>query len=411
MSWISKIWGEDKENQFKGFILFFLSIIFGVSIIILFTLRFFEMGEKLPLNPMFYFTFLVVISGILALKSRFKSSLILIFILFFELFFAYGGFALAKIGVNGFRSFLPEKNYSQYLFHPTLGALPNPTFSNQAISHTSYGLRSSSKAFNSSLPHIAVFGGSTTYDIGVTSNEKTWVSMLGKILTEFSISNNGVPGYSTVEHVIQTSFYADRAGTMPVCSIYYIGWNDIRNFGFNELDSGYAHFHMLSQYGNLRIRYSFNSLSPTLNMISAFILRNELPFPIKSGNLGKDITLDDPLFEIVENNLSAISAINSSRGIKTIFIPQMLDRSRLTDKKQVYGWLPFVYDTDVWPLQERFNLFLQNMAADLGDDFIDLNINNFTSSDFADIGHFNDIGAEKMSQIVAPYAKSICSEN
>ena len=63
MSWISKIWGEDKENQFKGFILFFLSIIFGVSIIILFTLRFFEMGEKLPLNPMFYFTFLVVISG------------------------------------------------------------------------------------------------------------------------------------------------------------------------------------------------------------------------------------------------------------------------------------------------------------------------------------------------------------
>ena len=308
MSWINKIWGEEKERQFKGFILIFLSFIFSLAIILLFILRGFGLGEELPLTPLFYLVSLVFISAMLALKAFFKSSLLIICFLFFELFFGYGGLALSKIGIYGLRSFLPEKGYAQFSFHPTLGAIPNPAFSNQSITHTSGGLRSTSGMFDPSLPHIAVFGGSTTYDIGVSSDEKTWVSLLGDFLPEFTVSNNGVPGYSTAEHVIQSSFYADRAGSMPTCSIYYVGWNDIRNYGFTDLDPGYARFHMPSQYGNLRVRYSFNSLSPTLNIVSSFFLRSELPFPIKNGYLGKDITLDDVLFTIVENNLRIISS-------------------------------------------------------------------------------------------------------
>ena len=344
----------------------------------------------------------------LALKAFFKSSLLIICFLFFELFFGYGGLALSKIGIYGLRSFLPEKNYAQFSFHPTLGAIPNPAFSNQSITHTSDGLRSTSSTFDPSLPHIAVFGGSTTYDIGVSSDENTWVSLLGDLLPEFTVSNNGVPGYSTVEHVIQSSFYADRAGSMPTCSIYYVGWNDIRNYGFTDLDPGYAHFHMPSQYGNLRVRYSPNSLSPTLNIVSSFFLRSELPFPIKNGQLGKDVTLDDVLFTIVENNLRIISSINTDRGIKTIFIPQMLNRSELVDETRVYGWLPFVYDSDVWPLQERFNISLKDVSNSLGAEFVDPNIENFNPSDFVDSGHFSDIGAEKMSEIIAPYVRSMC---
>ncbi|MDC0634172.1 hypothetical protein OAP28_03580 [Planktomarina sp.] len=409
MSWINKAWGENKENQFKGFILVFLSTIFGLSIILLFSLRFFGMGEELPLSPLFYLAFLVIISANLALKAWFKSSLIIICFLFFELFFSYGGFALAKIGVGGVDSFMPDKKNSQFSFHPTLGVIPNPAFGNQKIAHTSGGLRSTSKAFDSSLPHIAIFGGSTTYDIGVTSNENTWVSLLGELLPKSSVSNNGVPGYSTVEHVIQTSFYSDRAGAMPACSIYYIGWNDIRSYGFTELDPGYARFHMPSQYGNMRVRYMLNSFSPTLNIITAFLLRRELPFPTANGQLGKDVTHNDELFAIVDNNLRVISAINSSRGINTIFIPQMLNRAELVDDTQANGWLPFVYDADVWPLQERFNIFLESLANTLGDEFIDPNINTFNPSDFVDKGHFNNVGAEKMARNIAPYVRSVCS--
>ena len=221
MSWIKDTWGENKENQFKGFFLVFLSLAFVFVIIILFALRFFGLGDDLLLSPLFYLILLGLSSCLLALKSWFRSSLLVSCFLFFELFFGYGGLVLAKIGVNGVLSFLPSSNHNQFVFHPTLGASPNPTFSNHSISHTSEGLRATATPFNLSLPHIAVFGGSTTYDIGVTSNDKTWVSILNETLNEFAVSNNGVPGYSTAEHVVQTVFYADKAGTVPVCNIYY----------------------------------------------------------------------------------------------------------------------------------------------------------------------------------------------
>ena len=411
MSWIKNIWGENKENQFKGFTLFFLSIAFVFVIIILFVLRLWGLGDNLPLSSLVYLLFLGLCSCLFALKIWFRLSLLVSCFLFFELIFGYGGLVLAKVGVNGLRSFLPETNHNQFVFHPTLAAIPNPTFSNQSISHTPEGLRSTATKFNLSLPHIAVFGGSTTYDLGVTSNNKTWVSVLNETLDGFSLSNNGVPGYSTAEHVVQTAFYANRAGAMPVCSIYYIGWNDIRNFGFNELDSGYSRFHMLSQYGNLRVRYSLNSLSPTINLLSSFVLRSELPFPSKRGQLGKDVTLEDRMFEIAENNLRAISALNRSRGIKTVFIPQMLNREELTDSTRAYGWLPFVYDADVWPLQERFNVMVEELAGSLGDYYIDPDINSFISSDFADNGHFNDVGAAKMAASIAKHVETVCSGN
>ena len=54
---------------------------------------------------------------------------------------------------------------------------------------------------------------------------------------------------------------------MPICSVYYIGWNDIRNFGIESLDNGYANYHLLSQYSNLKVRRYPNSLSPTLNLL------------------------------------------------------------------------------------------------------------------------------------------------
>ena len=118
--------------------------------------------------------------------------------------------------------------------------------------------------------------------------------------------------------------------------------------------------------------------------------------------------LDDVLFTIVDNNLRIISSINTDRGIKTIFIPQILNRSKLVDETRVYGWLPFVYDSDVWPLQERFNIFLKYVSNSLGAEFVDPNIENFNPSDFVDNGHFSDIGAKKMSEIIAPYVRSIC---
>ena len=86
MSWINKIWGEEKERQFKGFILIFLSFIFSLAIILLFVLRRFGLGEELPLTPLFYLVSLVFISAMLALKAFFKSSLLIICFFFLNFF-------------------------------------------------------------------------------------------------------------------------------------------------------------------------------------------------------------------------------------------------------------------------------------------------------------------------------------
>ena len=89
----------------------------------------------------------------------------------------------------------------------------------------------------------------------------------------------------------------------------------------------------------------------------------------------------------------------------------MLNRAELTDSTRVIGWLPFVYDVDVWPLQERFNVMVEELANSLSDYYVDPNINTFNSSDFADIGHFNDIGAAKMAGAIANEVALVCNSN
>ena len=251
-------------------------------------------------------------------------------------------------------------------------------------------LETHQKEFDITKEHIAVFGGSTTYDIYV-SDKNTWVSQLSNLLPNYNFSNNGVPGYSTAEHVVQTAFYPDRAGKLPICSIYYIGWNDVSDYGFKNLDNGYSNFHLPSQYGNLELRYKPNTLSPLFNMIATYFGRNEFPFPVKEGNLVKDISTSDKLFEIVENNLNSIVALNNSRGIKTVFVAQLLNRNKLIDKKP-YQWIPYVYLSDVWPLQHNFNLFVKKFADENNAGFIYPDIDKFLDDDFAGMGHFNKQG-------------------
>lgn len=411
MSLLEKIWGVDKEKQIKGLVLIFFTILFSFVILTLFLLRFLGIGKAQLISPFVYFFILVFISFILSIKSKFFLSTVILCFLFIEISLGYGGLALTKLGFNtNLIPYSPQPNYRQFIFHPTLGAIPNPNFKFNGLSHSENFLRNTSIKFDTNKPHIAIFGGSTTYDTGIDSDDLTWVSQLDNILTDHSISNNGVPGYSTVEHVIQTSFYANRAGVMPICSVYYIGWNDIRNFGIESLDNGYANFHLLSQYSNLKVRRYPNSLSPTLNLFVYILSRKipEIPFPSISGNKNKAINEEDKIFEIVKNNLESIVNINSSRGTRTVIIAQMLNKKALTESNGIYGWLPYVYDSKVWPLQSRFNNYLKDLSNTINFDFIDPGISNFIDTDFVDKGHFNEIGANKFAKIISPKIKKFC---
>ena len=105
-----------------------------------------------------------------------------------------------------------------------------------------------------------------------------------------------------------------------------------------------------------------------------------------------------------------IHSINSSRGINTIFIAQILNPKKLIDPDIIYGWLPNVFDSDVWPLQKRFNFFVGELSKELGVGFIYPDISLFTDEHFEGNGHFSDVGSNLFSEIIRDEVVKLCEK-
>jgi hypothetical protein len=128
----------------------------------------------------------------------------------------------------------------------------------------------------------------------------------------------GVPGYSTVENLLQTLFYLDTYGVQPHCAVYF-GWNDIRNAHLPNLDPAYANFHLLSQIDSMTLRkkplqVSFSPLTRIVNrsLQAAFDTVPFAPNFLKDPPVpGTDVRLE----RIFRRNLEAIAAINRERRI------------------------------------------------------------------------------------------------
>lgn len=106
-------------------------------------------------------------------------------------------------------------------------------------------------------------------------------------------------------------------------------------------------------------------------------------------------------------NIETISAINRQRGIRTLWVGQLLNRAVLTSGKP-YGWLPLIADKDLWPLMAKLNGVLGATATKLGDPYIDVPIDDFTGADFFDQGHFTPSGAIKFAARIAPEVSANC---
>ena len=306
----------------------------------------------------------------------------------------------------------------RFRWHILLQATPQPalaltTSHDKMFRHTSQGTRGRELSAQdlAGKKIVAVFGGSSTYDIGV-SDEETWSSRFEQALgPAFVVINHGVPGYSTVEHLIQTAFYQNKFGPPPACAVYYVGWNDIRNAHFNNLDPAYADFHLPSQVDALRTRRIGGGhalFSPVLTVVTQ-VLSALVDTVQYSWTLSGEIRSgSDPVLEaFYARNVRAISAINRERRIKTVWVPQLLNRERLAGGG-MYGWLPYVRDRDVWPLQARFNEVLRDTARGLDDPFVDAGIEAFGAADFIDEGHFSPAGAIKFATRIAPVIREAC---
>jgi lysophospholipase L1-like esterase len=258
---------------------------------------------------------------------------------------------------------------------------------------------------------VALFGGSTTFDI-VAADGQTWGDRLEGLLgPDFAVLNHGVMGYTTAENLIQTAFYESSYGVEPRCAVYYEGWNDARNSHVSNLDPAYAHFHLRNQIdaqGARRLSPVWLTVSPVLRALSRLVVWvTDTARPIGTPD-GEVSGAPDPAVEaIYVRNFDTISAVNRARGIKTVWIGQIINHT-LTADTPTSEWVPFVPDKDLWPIIERLNALAHERARKLGDIYIDVPLDAFEASDFFDEGHFYPQGSAKFARLLAPAIASAC---
>jgi hypothetical protein len=340
------------------------------------------------------------------------------------------------------RNLFTEQSDPRFVYHPLLQSVPKPNVRwvwhsdsrNRADSeqwgwpvnwreiegkdfvfqHNSLGLRGAEpSAEDMKRDLIFVYGGSTTYDIAVTQGS-TWVERLqAELHGRYAILNFGVPAYSTTENLIQTTFYQGVVNKRPVCALYYEGWNDIHNAHLKGLDRAYADFHL--QLTPVRSpNLYFAAYSPLVRLVNDAARRRFDSLPPQPTAVyfgGKPPTGGDKrLEEIFVEHIDTIKAINTSRGIKTVLIGQMLNKEYFkVNPEGGNAWAPRVRNEDMWPLQVRFNELLRT-AATSGSPakYIDAGVENFQVDDFTDQGHFTAAGAGKFASLVSEQVDSYC---
>lgn len=363
-----------------------------------------------------FFTYLVI-TGIVAVLFARKPRLswFLSTVMFLELGLAFVPHYANQVGISLPGNLLPASKNSRFEAHPLLQGVPIPNYVGKSpdggiISHTSFGTRGpepSPEDF-STKKFISAYGGSTTYDVFV-SDEQTWPNQLSLLLQNKAVVvNRGVPGYTTSENLTQTLFYDQVNGLTPSCALYYEGWNDAQGAYLPDLDPGYADWHLPGQVGALEVGTEgrFSPLMTILRSLTAFgppassVAASDSPTAPGTG-------ADPRLEEILRRNVQSIIALNTSRGTKSIFIGQVLNKAALTSETSD-GWIPFVRDKDLIEMVARLNSVMKEEAARSGAIYIDAQQSTFIASDFEDEGHFLPAGSQKLAKIIAPVISQAC---
>jgi GDSL-like Lipase/Acylhydrolase family len=414
--------GLRRPYRFERAIVAALALVVAIAVILV-AARLIAIGGLTSVGPRaYYFLYLLVLLALAVVLVRWPwlaAAVLALAVIDFG--WGVGSYALRHHTIGAMSLLPPDKvEPARFQWHALLQAVPVPALqftsaTGLAISHTSEGTRGKDPAPGSLQGRtiVATFGGSTTYDIGAADGD-TWSDRLGETLgpDRFFIVNHGVPGYTTVEHLIQTAFYQTKFGKQPRCALYYVGWNDLRNAHIADLDPAYADFHLPSQVDSLKTRRvggSHVTISPVLTMLLRLVSANVDTVRYFADPYGKEpVTGDDPALDaLYQRNVRAISAINRQRGVVTIWVGQLLNREELLSDGR-YGWLPLVRDRDLWPMQQKLNAVLSGTAKELGDVYVDIPPGAFTDPDFVDNGHFSVSGARRFAEYLAPVVREAC---
>jgi lysophospholipase L1-like esterase len=170
-----------------------------------------------------------------------KSELILPIFAIFLTFFSL------EVGARFWLNFLATPDqYDRYILftslkssdlawtpHHYIGYVPNPNYRKGRTFHNSLGFRGKEFALEKpdGVYRIVALGGSSTYDVRIEDNDKTFTAQLEKLLKEeygyhnVEVINAGVPGYNSWEILINLEFRV--LDLNPDLVIIYEGTNDV----------------------------------------------------------------------------------------------------------------------------------------------------------------------------------------
>ncbi len=302
--------------------------------------------------------------------------------------------------------------------HPYLVVEPRPSsryVSKDGVlfSHNKLGMRGKDVDVlkKHGFKRILVMGGSSTYCVGVSDNQ-TWPYFLQeKLGTGYEVLNSGVPGYTTVEHLIQTAL--NMHDVSPDICIYYIGWNDIRNQHVADLRSDYSNFHGKSQYNHLllnALKIGNHSVicRTAANMLNkVFVREPEGTFTVKGSTDKFTANVDKRALALFKRNVKLLISLCREQGIRSVIVPQVMRFDMLTGDKK-YDWIPYVKDKDIKIFVGVYNDALREVCTAEKADFVeDVLKTNYEKSHFVDdYGHFSPTGNERFADAISKYLKN-----
>jgi lysophospholipase L1-like esterase len=413
--------GLSHPRRFERTIAFFVAGVLGLVVGAV-AMRLILKDEFHFNSPRFwYFTYLAALLLLALACTRLpRLTMVLLSLASLEIGLGFGTALLYKLRLSSSETlFARDYVRPHYDWHPLLQVRQVPTAVARSTREVAY-VNSERRRGRERAPQelksksvVALIGGSTTLDI-LSREGETWAEHLERLLgaDRFAVINHGVSGYTTSEHVIQTAFYQDSFGVPANCAVYYIGWNDLRNAHVRDLDPAYATNHLVGQIDALdarRINGPALSVSPILSFLAKLaILAFDTvrpPAPIHSdGGKGPDPALET----IYARNIATISAINRGRGIRTVWIGQVMNKASLKED-QMEGWLPFVRDSEIPTMIAWLNAILKREAERLGDTYIDVPAGALAPEDFGDVGHFSPSGSRKFAEQIAPEVGRACA--
>jgi len=295
---------------------------------------------------------------------------------------------------------VPSTLQGRYATHPLREAVLSPGIYGP-VTHTAEEHRATinlNKVPNAKL--VFVYSASTTYDNGVADN-LTWSSALSDILGhDYVVENHGVPGYSTVQHIIQVLF--DFRSSPPACAVFYMGGTDLQESNVTDLKPDYSDFLLVKLRNMATVHFLIQRRWALFALLSELDHRTFVP----PGRVSR--IYDQRFSRIYRQNIKLIAIITQSFGVKPIFVAEIWNDRRLTaDSPTIL--LPYINDSDVMKISKQMDADLEAAANETNSVYLAEPLRaDWGNADFLDYAHFSAKGSRKLVSSIAPRIAAEC---